>query len=824
MSSLKGDYLQWENENNIYDYFIINTLENSRNDDAVIFDGIKMTYQELDRNINLISNYIYINLASIQNGDTSKVIGVHLSPDLHLVSILMAIHRLSCSYVPIDHNLPPERIKYILNNAKLDCIITNAQEDNLILTTLNSDRLDIPVLNLVDALKINLDSRIDSEIKAIKRSTNDIACVLYTSGSTGNPKGVRLTHGNIMNRIEWQWAAFPLVKNVDFGIQKTSLNFVDHIAEIFAFILKGLPLVIVESSKISNIPMFVDTMHQNKITYLILVPSLLKNIINYMKVKKAEIYKLKSIKRWVCSGEALNFKTLEEFFDMNLENAVLSNFYGSTEVTADLTYITFEFKKDILPYKHSSIPIGFPISNSSVEILDGDMNLVKCGEVGEIYAIGLCLAHGYLNKIDTDATFLIHNGIKKFKTGDYGYISNNILYYVGRQDTQIKIRGKRVDLNEIEYNALKLNEIDQFIPLVYENETNKSIIGFYKTKTEVSNNDIEKIILEKLKAVVFDYMLPNKLVRLFSIPYLFNGKIDKKSLLELYETSFFNNSNKTDENCNSITTNTVIGIIESVTKIKIDSTNDFNISLNSIGIDSLNMLDIFLLLEAHGVEISFNAFLSALSLAELIKICDRRQKGEAEINICDNERIIYTNTELGEKLKVIKFSEQSLADEVLRMCSETYSKKSPLEINLGISEDDFYQEFYPLVDILKNSEESFAVINTQTGKLVGGAFLCDITVPIVFNERKIKPLLAFLDETKMDIVEIFLNENKKVLHSMLVTTTLDCNFNENVIIIDFIESEIISIAKKFCYNVIVTVNTIKLTEVGYENLSFCNSL
>ena len=423
-----------------------------------------------------------------------------------------------------------------------------------------------------------------------------------------------------MNRIKWQWKEFPLEKNYDFGIQKTSLNFVDHICEIFAFILKGLPLLIIHPTLVSNMQILVDTIFQHKITYIILVPSLLNNIISYVNYK-SEFFKLESVKRWVCSGEALNYKTLESFFNMNLKNSIISNFYGSTEVTGDISFIVFKSKNDLIQFKNSSIPIGVPVSNSGMEILDENMNCVSLNNIGEIYASGACLAEGYLNKSENSSEFINHNSKLLFKTGDYGYIGNDkLVYYSGRKDTQIKIRGNRVDLNEIEFNALKINEIEQFIPLVYENESNKTIIGFYKTKSDVSIFEIEKVIINSLKTTLLDYMLPNKLIRLDSIPYLFNGKIDKISLLKLYEKDFYKIHDK------SICENQIANLIESVTKVKIEL-EDFHLSLNHIGIDSLNILNIYLLLqEKEGINFSFNEFLSLPTLNELIDFCENLKR------------------------------------------------------------------------------------------------------------------------------------------------------------------------------------------------------
>ena len=183
---INGESIEWDNNTyNLYDYYKNITLnENSEKDVAVIFDEKRLNFKEVHETIIKISNYIYKTIDGLDDENRVKIIGIHLSPDLHLVPILLSIHRLGCSYVPIDHNLPIERIKYVLNNAKFDCIISNANDCDY----LTQIKPEVRLIHIKDALKTDIDEVVESKVEKLKRKIDDIACILFTSGSTGNLK------------------------------------------------------------------------------------------------------------------------------------------------------------------------------------------------------------------------------------------------------------------------------------------------------------------------------------------------------------------------------------------------------------------------------------------------------------------------------------------------------------------------------------------------------------------------------------------------------------------------------------------------------------
>lgn len=249
---------------------------------------------------------------------------------------------------------------------------------------------------------------------------------------------------------------------------------------------------------------------------------------------------LRSLKTWVCSGETLTVSLAEEFFQYFPENShQLCNFYGSTEVMGDVTYHIISNAHQL---RHQEkVPIGLPIDNTIIYILDQELRPVKAGDVGELFVSGLNLAGGYVNKRDPDK--FIENPLaidpifsRLYRTGDFAKLEKGIIVYEGRTDSQVKIRGHRCDLSEIEKALVCLEEVDKAVVLCYKpGEINQALLAFVTLKKPVSESQIEGLLMDRLPS----YMVPQVML-VEDVPLLVNGKTDRQSLLKSYEN---NNNN-----------------------------------------------------------------------------------------------------------------------------------------------------------------------------------------------------------------------------------------------------------------------------------------
>lgn len=525
---------------------------------------------------------------------------------------------------------------------------------------------------------------------------------------------------------------------------------------------------------------------------------------------------------------------LRFFHLLGESKCVLSNFYGSTEITADLTYVTFKSKEHLLSLVHNNtLPIGVPISNSGVFILDENLRAVAEGQVGELFAYGTCLANGYLNDAQLNQKFFTLNGSKVsvFRTGDYGYIHQSLIYYAGRHDSQIKLNGRRIDLNEIEYHALdKIDHLEAFIPLVVElNDSQRTIVAFYKSKLDLSQRRLNELIEASLRSFLFDYMVPKYLIKLNdNVPLLYSGKVDKQALLERFNKMLAKNepddSNKTQKLFDFILEKT--GISKSLIQTKsLTSMNDLN--FQQLGIESLNCVDVYLKLKQEfkkEFNLSLEEYISCKSLQELLKKMNTNGKGHHQQH--QHQQQTNHNTEF-EYVTFLFAENPKYWHQALEMLSCTYASKSPLYKDL-FTADSFYESHYDLMEQARDSALSFIVFDRKKGKYVGGATLYDSNEALsYYSESKMNSLLdknkqypAFMflhkmyNQVEKPVIHKLINQmGKRVMFTDFVTIYEDCSSDESAILLNFIETEIINTAVRNNYDAIIATNIIKLTLV-----------
>lgn len=489
---------------------------------AVICADERVTYRELNRRANQLAH----RLKSLGVGPEVPV-GICIERSLEMIVGLFGILKAGGAYVPIDPSYPKERIAYIMADAKVPVLLINKR----FCEKLPEQEAEVVCLDL-DWKKISKESK---KNLSNKTKPGNLAYILYTSGSTGKPKGVLGLHRSAVNRFNWMWKKYPF-KAGEVCCQKTSLGFVDSVWEIFGPLLQGIRTVIIPDEVVKDPHRLLDTLLRDKVTRIVLVPSLLRVILNtYGDLQD----RLPELKIWVTSGEMLSLELAQRFLEM-MPQSVLLNLYGSTEVSADVTY----FDTVLLNKTHMKIPIGRPIDNTQIYILDKHRKPVPVGVMGEIYVGGEGLARGYHHLTEltherfisnpfVDRPFVDRSDSFLYKTGDLArYLPDGNIEFLGRVDHQVKIHGFRIELGEIETILSQHPDVRETVAIVREDVPGDKRLAAYLVPTQGVSptvNDLQDFLKNKLP----EYMVPSSFVVLDALPLTPSKKVDRHALPKL---------------------------------------------------------------------------------------------------------------------------------------------------------------------------------------------------------------------------------------------------------------------------------------------------
>ena len=503
-------------------------VERTPNAPAFISDGQELSYQALNRRANQVAHY----LRSFGVGP-EVVVGILLERSLDAVVGLFGILKAGGAYLPLDPGYPQERLAFMLRDAAAQVLLSRESLARHL-------PLQDAKLVCLDAERASIDRQATSN--PISGTTSEsLAYVLYTSGSTGRPKGILGPYRGAVNRLAWMWNTYPFAVS-EVCCQKTRLSFVDSVWELFGPLLRGVPSVIIPDTVVLDPHQLVQVMAANHITRIVLVPSLLKVILDTHPDLQ---HRVPELRFWVCSGETLPVELVQRFHKI-MPQATLLNLYGSSEVAADVTcYDTAQLSVDSL-----SVPIGRPIANTQIYLLDPHRNPVPVGIPGEIYVGGAGLAQGYVNSPEMTADrfvpdpFSDDSSARLFKTGDLArYRLDGKIDYLGRHDHQVKIRGFRIELGEIEAALRQHRAVTQAVAIALEEDHGDPgslsgadrRLGAYLVAAEgtaPSIKELRSFLGDRLPV----YMIPSVFVFLDALPLNPHGKIDRHALAELDRT------------------------------------------------------------------------------------------------------------------------------------------------------------------------------------------------------------------------------------------------------------------------------------------------
>src|SRR5215213_8250361 len=357
---------------------------------------------------------------------------------------------------------------------------------------------------------------------ACRLDPDNLAYVIYTSGSTGRPKGVMIPHRGIANRLLWMQDEYELGAQ-DAVLQKTSFGFDVSVWELFWPLMVGARLVMAEPEGHKDPSYLAEVIEREKITTVHFVPTMLEAFL-----EGAEAGKCGSLKRVICSGEALSVELERKFYrEMRAE---LHNLYGPTEASVDVTYWECERES-----RRRTVPIGRPIANTRVYILDKQMRVAPIGVAGELYLGGVGLGRGYEGRADLTGERFVPNpfsrqgGARLYRTGDIGsYGESGEIRYHGRQDNQVKVRGYRIEVGEIEQRLKEQEGIQEAVVVCREDDRGSKRLEAYIVggEREVREEEIKRSLREKVP----EYMVPGVYVMMERLPVTASGKIDREAL------------------------------------------------------------------------------------------------------------------------------------------------------------------------------------------------------------------------------------------------------------------------------------------------------
>ncbi|MDB9305423.1 amino acid adenylation domain-containing protein [Nodularia spumigena CS-591/12] len=480
---------------------------------AVIFEGQTLTYQQLNERANQLAHYL-----QAKGVNREVLVGIFVERSLEMVIGILGILKAGGAYLPLDPSYPADRLAYMLSDAALSILLTQQS----LIASLPTNQAEVLCLDSDWQLIAHY-----SQQNPVSQVTSaNLAYVIYTSGSTGKPKGVMNLHQGICNNLLRTIDAYPLIaEDAWVGksqriVQITPFSFDVSVWEIFWPLIAGATLVVAKPEGHKDPNYLINLIVQQQVTQINFVPSILRVFLQQPNLETCSC-----LQRVFCGGEALSYELTQQFF--NRLNCELYNFYGPTETAVDAT--TWQCTPQS---NYQIVPIGRPIANTQIYILDSQLQPVPIGIPGELHIGGIPLARGYLNQPELTAQKFIPNPFgngKLYKTGDLArYLPDGNIEYLGRIDNQVKLRGLRIELGEIESVLDTHPQVGQTVVILREDiAENKQLVAYVLRKDQsLTPGELRRFLQDKLPG----YMIPSAFVILLDFPLNPNGKIDYKKL------------------------------------------------------------------------------------------------------------------------------------------------------------------------------------------------------------------------------------------------------------------------------------------------------
>ncbi|MFZ1289536.1 MAG: amino acid adenylation domain-containing protein [Melioribacteraceae bacterium] len=684
---------------------------------AIRFEEIELTYKELNENVNKLSN-----LLLKRNIKSENLVGIYINRSVEMIVSILSVLKTGAGYVPIDTSYPKDRVNYIVKDSKISLLIS---ENKLV----EDIEFELERTILIDSLHTTSQS-FSNKNPEIEIFPENIAYIIYTSGSTGKPKGTILQNKSVYNFLR-DFSESLYVNPKSRILQFASIGFDASVPEIFSPLLNGGSVQLITKEQINDFTTFGEFVIKNKVTNLLLPPSVL-SVIDFICSPDLETV--------LSAGEACSWNVVEKWS----KKYRFINGYGPTEASVGCTWGQYSSELNV-----QTVPIGIPAKNIKVYVLDENLNPVPIGVEGELYVGENALARGYLNLPELTASRFIPNPFSEigseriYQTKDLVKVmSDGQLEFVGRVDTQVKLRGFRIETGEIETILNQIEFIEQSAVVLNETEDRKLIAFIVSSKQE--NIDINEL-KNKLGSKLPTFMVPAHFEIIDALPLTVNKKIDRKKLSEFKLTE----RNVINETLGHITANEELFL---------------NLVKNVLNIKNITKRDNFFSLGGHS--------LLAIKLASRI-----REAFDVELPL----NIIFEKDTLGEMaFEINKIKNNGLQTDIIKI--QKVDRNQDLDLSFSQQRMWFMQKFDP-DNYSNNITSSFSLkgklnlisfeksINRiiERHEILRTYYSDKIGKPIQKTEEKYQYKMTLMDLSHLDdelaskeIKKIINNENKRI--------------------------------------------------------------
>lgn len=800
--NLHNNYFRYPKNKFLHNFFE-EQAEKKPNKIALEFKNNALTYRQLNERSNKLAHYLR-NKKKVRPG---TIVAIMFKRSAEMVVGILGVMKSGAAYLPIDPELPNKRIEYMLKQSGAKLLITNKEEIiniNFENSSINKEQNKISITENFDIVDINNKLVKNARVTNLKKinKLNDLIYVMYTSGSTGKPKGVVVNHKNVINFFYGINKAIPALRKQK-TLAFTSFMFDIYFLEIIVPLANGSRVFLLTEDEKRDLFKMSKIVKDQKTNILQFTPSVLNNAI-----KNSEfIESIKNVENILVGGEIFKKELLESLEKYVNKKVKIYNLYGPTETTIWSTVKRLE--RNNKNKKNQVISVGKPIINTQVYVLNKQKKILPWGIPGELYISGDGLSEGYVNnQRKSKEVFLKHPFIKDgriYKTGDIAKINKKEeVEILGRVDKQIKVRGFRIEPEEIELSIKKIKKIKDCIVI----KNNNRLVAYY-TLSNMKNNLSFFDIKNKLKESLPSYMIPNYFLLVDKMPLSINGKLDTKSLVGIKKENE-ENKNVEPRNFTEKTLTDIWQEVLNVKNIRIDD-NFFDLGGHSLSA----MRAVFRINRVFDVKISFQDIFLNPDIKNLSKLVFKKNKTVLPSIYSQPKRENYPLSFAQQRMWFLHKLEPNSS-----YYNITHQREIEGELDLNI----FKKAFLKIIDRHEIISANFKNINNKTVQFINNKHIVDL----IFHDLSKSRDLKVKQEKITKIIKHFCNycfdlENELLLKLVIVKKTFNkftCLFVAHHIIFDLWSVEVFFKELFQIYNDLVNNNRVTLYPLDYKYFDY----